>query len=440
MVLKYVLDCQRVNMQILLVEDDQHLNGAIAEALSDADYEVDSVFDAHSALENIRTQEYNIIISDIKMPGMSGYAFLEKVKALDIPTPVLLMTAYGTIEQAVNALKLGACDYITKPFDVDTLINKIKLHATQLLPAASVISESTSSKQIFDLAKKVAKTDASVLIQGESGTGKEVLARFIHAQSPRKDKPFVGINCAAIPDNMLESTLFGYEKGAFTGAHQATPGKFEQANGGTLLLDEISEMPLNLQVKLLRVLQENEVERLGGKKYIPLDVRIIATTNRTLSEEVKAQNFREDLYFRLNVFPITWTPLRARKDDIVPLCERFIQQFSPGKQLSDEAKSTLMNYAWPGNIRELQNVIQRAVILASNELVDVEHLIFEQHQTEIDSTDLNENLSQTEFKTIQNVLNQTQGNRQEAADILGISPRTLRYKIAKMKSLGLKVE
>ncbi len=429
-------------MRILLIEDDKSLNDAIYESLKDEGFDVDSVMSAQAGLDLLKTESFNMVISDIKMPGLSGYQFLEQHMKTDHPAPVLLMTAYGTIEQAVNALKLGACDYITKPFDIKTLTGKIRCHAVDSARHLGVIVHSKKSAAIFEMAKKVAQTDATVLIQGESGTGKEVLARYVHEQSSRKDNIFVGINCAAIPENMLEATLFGYEKGAFTGAYQTTPGKFEFANGGTLLLDEISEMPLNLQVKLLRVLQECEVERLGGKKQIPLNVRIIATTNRALAKEVSLGHFREDLYFRLNVFPIQCSPLRERQEDIMPLVNNAIANFGSSKKISKSVSEKLLTYAWPGNVRELQNVIQRAIILSPTETITEESLIFEgtsfQEQKEMPvKRELSENLSHQEFKIIQKTLSDTGGDKSKTADILGISPRTLRYKIAKMKKLGI---
>lgn len=423
-------------MRVLLIEDDTSLNQALSECLEDEGFDVDAVNSAQEGLIKAATDLYQIIISDIKMAGMTGYEFLQNHVQKGHQTPVILMTAYGTIEQAVNALKLGASDYITKPFDMKDLVQKIHLHALPHSDKSDVIICSEKSIALYEMAQKVAKTDATVLIQGESGTGKEVLARYVHNQSKRSSQTFIGINCAAIPENMLEATLFGYEKGAFTGAVQSTPGKFERAHGGTLLLDEISEMPLNLQVKLLRVLQENEVERLGGKKQIPLDVRLIAATNRDLSKEVQLGKFREDLYFRLNVFPIECIALRQRKEDILPLAESTMQQWDHLKQLSEQAKAKLIAYNWPGNVRELQNIMQRAMILAPGNLIEAEHLMMDEPQT-AQSDDLNENLKSQEFNMILEVLENCQGDKAKAAETLGISPRTLRYKIANMKKLGL---
>lgn len=424
-------------MRLLLIEDDESLNGALVDVLTDQGFEVDALNNAVDALELASANRYNLIISDIKMSGMTGYEFLQAYTQKGLHAPVLLMTAYGTIEQAVGALKMGACDYMTKPFDMATLLEKVRQHGQHQVNQEVVI-HAEKSIALYEMAQKVAPTDATVLILGESGSGKEVLARYIHDNSPRKNEVFIGINCAAIPDNMLEATLFGYEKGAFTGALQSTPGKFERANGGTLLLDEISEMPLNLQVKLLRVLQENEVERLGGKKHIPLDVRLIAATNRDLSEEVSAGRFREDLYFRLNVFPIQCLALRDRKEDILPLARKAISRFSPNKVLSAESEQKLLSYAWPGNVRELQNIIQRAVILAPGNTIEASHLIMDEKK-EDKSQDLNENMAEQEFKMILEVLESHGGDKALTAETLGISPRTLRYKIAKMKKHGMMI-
>ncbi len=423
--------------KILLVEDDKDLNETLKESLELETFSVESVFSAEEGLERLKHEQFGLILSDVKMPGMSGYEFLEVLKRQNHQIPVLLMTAYGTIEQAVGALKSGACDYLTKPFDMQELIAKIKMNFSKTANLDLPVMASAKTKKVFDLALKVAHTDACVLIQGESGTGKEVLAQFIHQASNRSKKPIVSINCAAIPENMLEATLFGYEKGAFTGAYQSTPGKFEQAHKGTILLDEISEMPLALQAKILRVLQEQEVERLGSKSVFKLDVRVIATTNRILKEEVANQQFREDLYFRLNVFPIQWPPLRERKEDILPIAQRFVDHHRGG-ELTDAAQQTLLQYPWPGNIRELQNVMQRACIL-TNGIIDANDLHFEQEPSAETDMDLESSRFKAEFETIMDVLTQTKGNREQAASLLGISPRTLRYKVARLKKEGFDI-
>jgi len=358
------------------------------------------------------------------------------------------------------------------------LIEVVKRYTgTQLSEQDSIqpIAEETSSKQLLQVARRVAETDSTVLITGESGTGKEVLAQYIHMHSPRADKPFVAINCAAIPDNMLEATLFGYEKGAFTGAVQACPGKFEQAQGGTILLDEISEMDLSLQAKLLRVLQEREVERLGSRKSIKLDVRVLATSNRDLKQYVQEGNFREDLYYRLNVFPIAWPALCDRKGDIEPLAKHLVErhcqkQGIPVPALNQDALNKLLVYPWPGNVRELDNVIQRALILSENGHISGEHILLEgldwQDATSLQQvvenssvvvptvkpiaevepisslashSGLGNELRDQEYAIILETLVECGGRRKEMAEKLGISPRTLRYKLAKMRDSGIDI-
>ena len=308
------------------------------------------------------------------------------------------------------------------------------------------------SRRLIDLARRVAPSDCTVLVVGESGTGKEVLARYIHRRSPRAGRPFVAVNCAAIPENMLEAMLFGYERGSFTGAHAAHPGKFEQAQGGTLLLDEVTEMPLGLQAKLLRVLQEREVERLGGRTPVSLDVRVIATTNRRLREEVAAGRFREDLYYRLNVFPLAIAPLRLRRDDVLPLAMQLLTaRCRPGEPipaLSAEAAHLLLTYAWPGNVRELDNLLQRALILVNGPVIRPEHVQFELANESPQpaaaaaseaSRSLAGSLVQAERDLILDALRNNQGSRREAAERLGISPRTLRYKLARLREAGIDV-
>jgi two-component system, response regulator FlrC len=320
---------------------------------------------------------------------------------------------------------------------------------------SDLIATAEVSRRLADLARRVAASDCTVLIAGESGTGKEVLARFIHRNSPRADRAFVAVNCAAIPENMLEAILFGYERGAFTGAHAAHPGKFEQAQGGTLLLDEVTEMPLGLQAKLLRVLQEREVERLGGRMPVSLDVRVLATTNRNLRGEVAAGRFREDLYYRLNVFPLTTAPLRERRDDVLPLAMHVLNaRCRPGERipaLSAEAAHVLLTHSWPGNVRELDYVMQRAVILGNGPVIQAAHIQIEagcglwaaghgpNEETGADPTALSDSLSATERDLILEALRSDNGNRQAMAKRLGISPRTLRYKLAKLREAGVEV-
>ena len=305
-------------VNILVVEDDIDLREVIMDTLDVAGFSVDGVGDAESALVWLKSHSCELVISDVNMPGINGYQLMRNIASQWPQLPVLIMTAYGSISNAVEAMRNGAVDYLEKPFSTEKLVSIAEKYVNVEITDEEPVAEDAETLKIFQLAKKVAQTDSSVMIMGESGTGKEVLARYIHRHSPRGNQPFVAINCAAIPENMLEATLFGHEKGAFTGAHQSSAGKFEQANGGTLLLDEISEMDINLQAKLLRVLQEKEVERIGGKKTIQLDVRVLATTNRNIKTEVEKGNFREDLYYRLCVFPLIWKPLRERTDDIIP--------------------------------------------------------------------------------------------------------------------------
>ena len=311
---------------IMVVEDDANLRTALCDTLELAGYKVTSTDHGQKALDKLANEPIGLLLSDLQMQPMDGHTLLKKARAMLPSLPVVLMTAYGSVQSAVEAMHEGACDYLMKPFEADDLLQRIQRYV-RILPASDdMVAAAKSSVDLQALARRVADTDATVLINGESGTGKEVLARFIHRHSPRKDGPFIAINCAAIPESMLEATLFGYEKGAFTGAAQAYAGKFEQANQGTILLDEITEMDISLQAKLLRVLQEREVERLGGRKTLSLDVRVLATTNRTLRDEVKAGRFREDLFYRLNVFPLQLLPLRERPQDIVPLAEQLLER------------------------------------------------------------------------------------------------------------------
>ncbi len=440
---------------ILIVEDDKKLSQAIAGSIRDQGFKVFESPTPMNAMGLLGKERIDMVLSDIQFDKTvssndtisDGYQFLEAIKSKYFSLPVVLMTAYGTIEKAVSSIQNGASDYLVKPFDADRLLSVIKknLHVniSKYLDNSNYISVDKKSRETKKIARRVADTTVSVFIRGESGTGKEVLARYIHANSSRSDKPFIAINCAAIPENMLEAVLFGYEKGAYTGAHQAKAGKFEEAQEGTLLLDEISEMDLALQAKLLRVLQEKQVERLGGKKVIDLDVRIIATSNRNLKEEVKKGNFREDLYYRLNVFPITLYPLRDRKEDILPLSYLFINKHSPNNilELSEQARKKLCNYNWSGNVRELENAIQRAIVLCNGNIIEENILELDEvgSKDEIIETNLNTDLKSHEQDLILKALESENGNRKVVAERLGISPRTLRYKIAKMKECGIAI-
>jgi len=455
--------------RILLVEDDDALREALADTLMLGGYDYLEAASAEAALQLLQQDSVSMVVSDVNMPGMDGHALLRTLRSQYPQLPVLLMTAYGTVQQAVAAMRDGAADYLVKPFAPKALLELIGQHALgRLAPAADgPVAVEPASVQLLELAARVAASDSTVLISGESGTGKEVLARYIHQQSPRTAQPFIAINCAAIPDNMLEATLFGHEKGAFTGAVAAQSGKFEQANGGTLLLDEISEMPLALQAKLLRVLQEREVERVGGRKLIQLDIRVIATTNRDLPGEVAAGRFREDLYYRLGVFPLQWQALRERPADILPLAERLLakhcRKMNLGTvRLSAQAAQALQAHPWPGNVRELDNAVQRALVLQQGGVIDVADLYLDgvisgsglrrtaapapaavepvASEPAPASSELGVGVRQREFQLIVEVLRAERGRRKEAAERLGISPRTLRYKLAQMRDAGLDVE
>ncbi|NWD07837.1 sigma-54-dependent response regulator transcription factor FleR [Pseudomonas gingeri] len=456
-------------IKVLLVEDDRALREALADTLLLAGYEFRAVACAEDALEAVAQESFSLVISDVNMPGMDGHQLLGLLRARQPLLPVLLMTAHGAVERAVEAMRQGAADYLVKPFEPKALLDLVARHALGRLGAVESegpIAAEPASAQLLELAARVARSDSTVLISGESGTGKEVLARYIHQQSHRADQPFVAINCAAIPDNMLEATLFGHEKGSFTGAIAAQAGKFEQADGGTILLDEISEMPLGLQAKLLRVLQEREVERVGGRKPITLDIRVVATTNRDLAGEVAAGRFREDLYYRLSVFPLAWRPLRERTADILPLAERLLAKHSAkmkhaAVRLSPQAQACLIGYAWPGNVRELDNAIQRALILQQGGLIQAEDFclagplgcaplpamrapLIEAVANEVAPGEsagaLGDDLRRREFQMIIDTLRSERGRRKEAAERLGISPRTLRYKLAQMRDAGMDVE
>jgi len=450
---------------VLVVEDDTSLCEALCDTLEIEGYRVVSANNGTEALLKLSKNTFKLVVSDVQMPMMDGLQLLTNIQTHYTQTPVLLMTAYGSVPKAVEAIQAGASDYLVKPFDAGALVEKVAGLVEASPEAANdyVIADS-GMQRLYGLAEKVAKTDVTVLIQGASGTGKEVLAQYVHQHSLHRHGPFVAINCAAIPENMLESILFGYEKGAFTGAVQAMPGKFELAQGGTLLLDEISEMDISLQAKLLRVIQEKEVERLGSAKKIKLNVRILATTNRQLKEYVKEGLFREDLYYRLNVFPLIIPALSARPADILPLANDLLQRHADqGKSLpsfSEAAIKKLSAYSWPGNVRELENVVQRAMILQGGVTIEASDLIIDESsllssidneviierevgedipkENHIDAPlSLDSGLRSAEDKIILATLEAFQGSRKLTAEKLSISPRTLRYKIARMKDEGL---
>ncbi len=437
---------------VLIVENDPTLCETLCDTLEMAGYAVQTASEGQAALNVLEHHPIGMVVSDVQMRPMDGHALMQKIKRLYPSIPVLLMTAYGSVDKAVSAMRGGAVDYLVKPFEVETLLEKVKssiLNSTE--EAASIIAEDLRTRELLELSRRVAQNEATVMIGGESGTGKEVFARYIHRCSNRCDGPFVALNCAAIPENMLEAMLFGYEKGAFTGAYQASPGKFEQAKGGTLLLDEISEMSLPLQAKLLRVLQEREVERLGGRKLIQLDVRVLATSNRNLREEVAAGRFREDLFYRLNVFPLTLPPLRERQRDILPLVTFLLKRYlQPGERvpaISSVARQRLLSHGWPGNVRELENVVQRALILRSGDEILPDDLCFEMEPAMDAGSSammppggrLSEDLKSMEEQMILDALMEGNGTRKEVAERLGISQRTLRYKIARLRDAGVAI-
>jgi len=471
--------------QVLIVEDDHDLREALVTTLELAKYQVREAANGEQALATLAKSPVDMVVSDVNMPGMSGHELLAEIQRLHPGLPTMLITAYGQISDAVSAMQSGAIDYLVKPFEPKVLVDAVSkvVGGGRQKSDDQPVAEDPVSLRMFQLATKVANSESTVMISGESGTGKEVLARYIHQQSPRADQPFVAINCAAIPENMLEAILFGHEKGAFTGAVSSSPGKFEQANGGTILLDEISEMDFSLQSKLLRVLQEREVERVGGRKTISLDVRVVATTNRDLADYVREGKFREDLYYRLTVFPMHWQPLRERPLDILPLAKSLLRKHTrkmklTGITLADDARKALTTHAWPGNVRELDNAIQRALVLQQGNVIHAGDLCLELGITgRVDSPlsepvaptssevpiytaeereaqqasapveevsegngSLGNDLRQQEFRIIIQTLRSEGGRRNRAAEQLGISPRTLRYKLAQMRDAGIDLE
>ncbi len=462
-------------LNLLVVEDDAALRDALLITLESAGHRATGAADGPAALALLARQRFNMVVSDLRMAPMDGLQLLAEIRTVSPGLPVLLMTAFGDVDKAVAAMRGGACDFMLKPFEPRALLDQIARYATQPPAVEGLIAADPQTRDLLLLASRVAKTDATVLLTGESGTGKEVFARYIHDQSHRKAGPFVAINCAAIPDTLLEATLFGHEKGAFTGAQGAQAGKFEQASGGTLLLDEISEMPMTLQAKLLRVLQEREVERVGGKKPIAVDLRVIATSNRDMAAEVKAGRFREDLYYRLNVFPLQIPALRERPGDIVPLARHFCvlhgARLGRTARLSAAAEAKIAVQAWLGNARELENMVQRAIILAPGDTIEAAQLMFEGSPPPAAATisppiavpparpegstlgvptfpaavpaavapaDVTPpaNIKDLERVHILETLARVGGSRKKAVELLGISERTLRYKLAQYRDEG----
>lgn len=439
---------------ILVVEDDPHMQGGLRAAIQRESYGVELASDVPQAREKLDARSYDLVITDLRMPNGSGMEVIREVKKRSASTPVIVITAYGTVEKAVEAMKAGAVDFIQKPFsfhDLSAAIHRC-LNGRSLMGSEGsgvwgegILTRDPGMIQILQRARAVASTRVPVLVQGESGTGKELLARFIHSNSPRASRALVAVNCAAIPDNLLESELFGHEKGAFTGATSRKIGKFEQANGSTLLLDEIGEMGPNLQAKLLRVLQEWEVDRLGGTTPVPLDVRLIATTNADLAESVRKGRFREDLYFRLNVMPFRLPPLRERPQDILLLAEHFLKRAAQehGRAMrgfSPKAAEKLRGHHWKGNVRELRNVVERAVLLGRGPMVEPEEIWIEDlplHAGEAGSLALGGSIRDVERELILRTLEKEGWNRTRASARLGISIRTLRNKLHEYRREGL---
>lgn len=452
---------------VLVVDDEREMGLALRESLSREGFHVDWAKNGREALDRVRMEgPYHWVISDLRMPEMDGWALLESLRQISPATRVILMTAFGTVPQAVDAMRMGAVDFVMKPFSPEDLRKKLSASAGRMLPSAGrpvwegvsrpILTKDESLMGLLRMLDGVARTPATILIEGESGTGKELLARFVHERSPRVHRPFVAVNCAALPESLLESELFGYEKGAFSGAVARKIGKFELAHTGTLLLDEIGEMDLALQAKLLRVIQEREVDRVGGARPVPVDIRIVATTNRNMKEMVKAGQFREDLYYRLRVFPVRVPPLRERPSDIVLLAkhfrERFCQEHMSVGELTPEALECIKRGAFPGNVRELENVIVQASFMAVGGPIRPDHLsplLGEDGGSAVFSGDRGEesgdpfrdrgtagagvragqSVWEVERELIRVTLDACGQNRTQAAKLLGISVRTLRNKL-----------
>jgi len=449
-----------VRAVVLVVDDDAGLRESCRLILED-EFDVLDAPDGLQALEILRGAEVDVVLLDVRLPGMDGLEVLEQIKALDEQTEVILVTAVKTVKTAVTAMKLGAFDYLTKPFEEEEVVAVVRRalerralqrevvflrsELARREDAGEIVGQSAEMRKLALLIGQVGRTTATVLISGESGTGKELIARAIHRQSPRRDKPFVPVNPAAIVESLLESELFGHERGAFTGAYQKKLGKFELAHGGTLFLDEIAMLKADLQVKLLRALQEREIERVGGTRRIPVDVRIIAATNGDLKRAISGGAFREDLYYRLNVVPIAVPPLRSRSHDIPLLVDHFVRRYNQrfGKRITGlvpEALAALGDYRWPGNVRELQNVVERAVVLGDGPLIQLEDLpmdvvLGERHLRDGDAPalPLAEALDQFERQVVARVLERVRWSQSEAAEILGLHRNTLLRKIAKWR-------
>jgi len=420
---------------ILVVDDDPQMRSALKEAIHRIGYKADVCENGLEAIGRITRTDYALVVTDMKMPGMDGLTLLREIRRRSASQPVLVITGYGTVENAVETMREGATDYLLKPFSFDALKKAVESVMARPGLSREIITSDPGMEKILSLARNIAGSDISVLVYGESGTGKELLARFIHESGRRADHPFVAVNCGAIPENLMESELFGHEKGAFTGAGERKIGKMELANGGTILLDEIGEMPLSLQPKLLRALQEREVDRVGGKEPVPVDVRVIATTNRDLQKECREGRFREDLYYRLNVFPIRLPSLRERPSDIPLLAKHFAEKFSAAegktvKEFTEKGTSLLMDRPWRGNIRELENVVRRAVLLCAGDRIDTEDLMFDDLGEQAESAGFSGKIKDMEKEMILRTLKDVGGNKVKAAAILGVTVRTIRNKLS----------
>lgn len=446
--------------KVLVVDDEMLVRNFISETLRRQEMEVTTAENGKKALQLLKESAYDMVITDLKLPDLTGIELLCKIKELNPSTIVVIITAYGSIENTVEAMRLGAFHYIQKPFSaevIEAVIERAKEHLTLIeenqylrhqvanggsRTAPKVIGESPLMKKILADVMQIAKSNASVFITGESGTGKEVIANTIHFNSLRTQKPFIKVNCAAVPDTLIESEFFGHERGAFTGANAKRLGRFELADGGSLLLDEVTEIPLSLQAKLLRVTQEQEFERVGGSKPIKVNVRLISTSNRDIKEAVANKTLRNDLYYRLNVVPIHLPPLRDRREDIIPLAEYFLERICSSntkapKQLLPEAKKRLLDYPWPGNIRELANIIERSVVLDSSSKITAEHLYLDSLKLSSvvpieeskDVLPVGTTLAELEKRLIIETLEKNQNDRLKAAEMLGISPKVLQSKL-----------
>ncbi|MBP8626572.1 MAG: sigma-54-dependent Fis family transcriptional regulator [Syntrophorhabdaceae bacterium] len=421
---------------VLVIDDDYHMRVALKDSLSRVGYAVSTAEDGMKAIDEMGKGIFDLIITDVKMPHLNGIDLLKHIRREYPLLPVILVTAYGTIQDAVTVIKEGAFDYIQKPFSAEALYNTVRRALG--VNNGKIIYTSKAMRDVLLKAERVAKSDATVLIVGESGVGKELVARFIHENSDRAQMPFVPVNCASLPENLLESELFGYEKGAFTGANSRKMGKFEIADKGTILLDEITEMDFRLQAKLLRVLQEKEIEIVGSRYPKKIDVKVIATTNRNIKAMAAEGRFREDLYYRLNVFPIYVPPLRERKEDIPDLVACFLRKHSKGMDvgITDEAMRFLIENNWKGNARELENVIARACILSNYSVIKLTHL----NEMEFTQESTKGSIKEMEMRLILDALKTCHGNKTKAASLLGVTARTLRNKIKEYREMGILTE